>query len=758
MAEILVRIGAAIDPSLPNAFRPLLDGAERANEALGRGARRAGATQKTELANAAKAAKAYADAMRQIEKTRADQAAKETQRATKAELKAFDERIKAAQRASREKARVLRDEEREIIRTAERATRAEQRARARSGSQRGTTYFGRDFANHVGANVGGVARGAARFGGAALRGTGFDTDAASMFSRGVDLERLAVSLSNQGVNVNDGKGRIDPKLIEGKIRGAADMTAQSRTDIGGGIGEFVTRTGDLQAGLGMLDELAKLAKVADANFVDMGGAAGEVANALGEMPADQKAAEIVKLMNAFAAMGKMGAVELKDMATSFGKVGAASTAFEGNGSDNLRMMGAFLQLARAKGGAASARESATAIAGMANTLKTPARIGKFREEGIEVLNPETGMIRDPSKIIMDALAKTGGDPERMKKMFANVIGAKPAEAMATTFRRSRAEAIGRGASQESATQQGLADVKAELDRFKNATIDATEFSDSFAAAMNTTSSKAQLAQNRFDDIADRVMEKVLPALERLEPGVTKAAEAFTGIVAWAAENPGAAITAAIVGSIAKAGIEASIRSALAGLGGASAGAVGALGAIAAAALLAAAGMKTFFDLQADQATTDAAKNTDRGVMADALVRAREKQHRGQTDFTPLEREALGKGGLDMQREMMRELELADRARNPLANVADLFVGTLTGGPEINNLMRGHEAAGRVDETRATLERMNSAGMKDPFAESAAKIAAAAESMAKAANITVTINTPQGVNEGARSSGSISGRE
>jgi hypothetical protein len=109
-------------------------------------------------------------------------------------------------------------------------------------------------------------------------------------------------------------------------------------------------------------------------------------------------------------------------------------------------------MAKRKGGAASAPEAATAAQNFVNTLKTNARVNEFKKAGIEVFN-EKGLMRDPTEIIMESIEKRGSDPVGLKKLFANVRGAKPVEALASTYR------------QAGGGEAGMAAVRKELASF-----------------------------------------------------------------------------------------------------------------------------------------------------------------------------------------------------------------------------------------------------------------------------------------------------
>jgi hypothetical protein len=222
------------------------------------------------------------------------------------------------------------------------------------------------------------------------------------------------------------------------------------------------------------------------------------------------------------------------------KLAAASGFFEGSSEKNLEKMGALVQLARQGGGASSSTAAATSISAFVNTLRTPARRSEFKAAGVEI-EGKGGMLKDPFEIIKDSLKATGGDTDKMKKLFASVIGDKPVTALATAYKKA-----GGG-------DAGIAEVDRQLNRFSGS-MSEKQIQSNVDTASGTTASKAQAFQNQLDLIAASLAERVLPALEKLAPKALEIVDALGRVIGWAAENPKSAIAAALVGSIAKAGI------------------------------------------------------------------------------------------------------------------------------------------------------------------------------------------------------------
>jgi len=613
VADIRVRVVAAADPSLRSAFKPLEESADAAAKKV-RGLSGAGRAAGQEMVkNAREKIRAAKDAQAEVERfdarasaARMRQGTRDAQesrrsverqtrdelrikeRAQRDELKMFDQRLRARQTAARA-------EEREVLRSVASTERAQERAQNRKQNQQTNQLrsdrraMAQDFGSGITRNLSQVGRAGMSVAGEYARGAGVDLSLANTFGRGNKLQSTAVNLSNQGVNTAGGVERIGADKIEARIREVADSSGMDRGAIGAGLEKQVSKTGDLEGALATSAELAKLAKVNNADFGDMASAAGEVANALGDVGemADKakKAEKVAALMKTFAFQGKLGAVEIKDMASQMSKLGAAASAFEGDAGDNLETMGALVQMAKKTGGASGATQAATSIAGFANVFKTTARANQFEKiTGKSAFNDQ-GQVRDPMALMKEALSATrDSDPTEFKRIFANVVGAKPAEAIKKTYQEAYLAAGGRKGG-AAADKAALLAVDKEVNSYKPSTeeqrtgMDA-DIESSFKLSMGTTETKAQLLQNRLDDVAVKLSERLAPAVEKLVPHLESFANKMADAVAWAADNPGKAIALAITASIGQAAIGTAVRASMEGLlrgvlsGGGVAGAAG----------------------------------------------------------------------------------------------------------------------------------------------------------------------------------------
>lgn len=548
MASIKIRVGASADANIGSAFTPIVAAAKKAR-----------AQVDSEMGAAAKKTAT-------VYRTAAGEAAKAADAGGKAAEKAAQQQVRAQERALAHVARIKERYFREEQRRQEQASRQEEAAVRKRAEQTGywsVRYAARGFQT------------AGRFGMDIARGAGVNLNMGAIIGKAVSMEKRAVDLANAavgtGVKGNEERAKV-PDLLH-QARGIGISAGYDPERVLEGLQKFVGKTGDLKTGRDMLADLARLSSATGSELEDMVDAAGDVANALGDV--DNKGAVVSHVMRAIAGQGKVGAVEMKDLAVQMAKLGAAAGAFEGDAANNVKTMGIFAQMARARGGASSATQAATSVAAMVNTFKTPARIAAFKAEGVDVLT-KSGMIRDPFSILKDALVATQGDPERFKKMFANVQGARAVEGFATVYR------------QAGGGQKGLDAVNKEFEKLRAAAMDQEKIDEAHAARMQTSAAKIEVFNAKLTEIGAKVAEKVLPQMEKLGPIVLDAVDGLGKLVAWVAENPlrsaflllGASIARAGGETVIRAGIESMIKNAASGgMGGALGKGLGAAGSV-----------------------------------------------------------------------------------------------------------------------------------------------------------------------------------
>lgn len=542
-APVIIRVGCAIDTSVEKTFgdieRRAVRAGKRVEQAMRPGRRRV--LDDGFIQQAVSQEKRHTAAV--------EGESKQRQRAFRAEARARRAALRDEERALRDSIREHEKAERAKAKAAAAAVREQVRASreldrfATRTSHRATRFF---WPN---APLASMAR---RAGHDIMRGIGVDTTIAGAFGRTTALEKSSAALSTAGYLPGtagpNGTRRTTAELA-GEARSLGMKYGINAEDINSARDAYVALTGDLDAARKSTEEFIRVSIASGATLDDVAKMAGEQANALGDMDAEQKRAAVSGLLRAAGSGGKIGSVEAKDFAKYYAYIGGSATQFGGDSSQVQRELMAIVQLARKSGGATGAAQATRAIAGMTNTLSTPARVAMFEKYGVKLR--EGNLLRSPAALLRESLAAAGGDQIKLKEMFANVIGAKTIQGAAGVYNRA-----GGG-------EKGLA----AFDAFFKEQADAASFTDkamaeAVAVHLETTTAKAERFQAKLDALASAAGEKLIPALEKLEPLALRGAEALSKIVQWAAENPGKAIVGAIVASILRASLESAFRGAV----------------------------------------------------------------------------------------------------------------------------------------------------------------------------------------------------
>ncbi len=462
-------------------------------------------------------------------------------------------------------------------RTQERAAKVAIRDRERFA--RGTFgTAGRSMAGTVGTigALGGTALGLA--GGFAAAGA-----IGTQMSERASASRLANQAGNPGL-----KGQL---LTE--AQGVKGFTGAEAL---GGMEEFVTKTGDLDTARKIIGDLGQLALATGSDLGDLGATAGSAFNVLKDQIDDpvQRVKELNALMRTLAQQGALGAVEIRDLAQDFGKLGAATRAFEGGAPELLRSMGAFAQIAVEKGGAESSADASTAAARLASDIVEPAKRKRFKALGVDIKSEkDPTKLRDPLAIMLDVLDKTGGDIEKTSGLFG-IESAKIFKGLGATF--SEAEKRKPGSGRQAVTDH--------FNRFAGATLTESDVNNKALSRLEDPDLKIKEGMKQLNA---RIGETLIPMVIRLSdsfgkllPFAEQAAVVFARMVEVFLENPltgiGAIIATKLVADLAAAGIGGKVKDAItgaiAGLGTRAAGAGGGspvVGGATAGAMLSAAG-------------------------------------------------------------------------------------------------------------------------------------------------------------------------
>ncbi len=529
MAQLSIKVGASVDRSLQVAFHPLIEGAKRAKAAIESESKKAGRAISTETTKGTKDAEARFRELEAEIMTGMPRALNVGSAAVKQFARETTSNFSAVKKNFADLAREAESSLAKIDKAEKKAAgqgmgrRVFDAAGGTKGAAAGLASGGR-AAMGIGKAAAGAAFGIAK---SLARGVGVDTDLGSIFKKNADLEALAQNISNSGYMAGDKKNgtRVAASELMSQALQVGGETGNDANAALEGLSKFVGKTGDLKLGRELMKDLAIYAKATGTELNDMTDAAADVATALPE--AADKNKQVLAVMRAISGQGKLGAVEVKDLASQMAKLASNAGQFEGSAADNIITLGAMAQESRQRGGSASASQATQSVASFVQMIKTPRRAKEFEQAtGTKVYNPTTGMLRDPQKIIQEALAKVGMDPIKLKTVFQNSQGSRAIEGFATVFR------------QAGGGEKGMAAVDAEFKRLKDAAMSDAEIMESFARAMKTGQSQAEVFNNKLRESALQMQTALLPALVALSPLILKTAEKFsTMMTALFGEDP-----------------------------------------------------------------------------------------------------------------------------------------------------------------------------------------------------------------------------
>jgi hypothetical protein len=478
----------------------------------------------------------------------------DAQRASQAKVSAaqreFDAKLRLLEKEKASKERAREAENRAIQRDVERITREEARRERSAAQLEAAKAKARDreaagFTSRFMGNVGGAASKAMDIGGRMAGGMGIKLDVSEFIGKGAKLEAQAADIANQASMSGQAMPAGEEKRLVGLARDTANKHALDSGDVMSVIAAFQAKSSDLVTAKAGLDDLSSLAKSSGTSFADMGNAAGMVNAQLEDLGGNpkQRLETLLSIMRLLTKQTANGTVEMSDLAKYVPRIAASANMFKGDYATNIGTLGAMAQMA-IKSGRATPAEMTASAAAFGRDLRKDRTLKAFnkQEAGWTPFTDKTQKyLKPPEQLIIETLQKTKGNTAQIAKLYPNQTGAAAAMYAADVYNKA-----GGG-------NKGIDAVKAEFAKFKE-TLAASDVQAMEGRRLATDEAKIQLFNNRIEAIAASLAERLIPQFERLAPQVEEMIMAFAKVVGWAAENPGAAITTAIVGSIAKAAI------------------------------------------------------------------------------------------------------------------------------------------------------------------------------------------------------------
>jgi hypothetical protein len=543
MPSIRIRVGASLDANALRAFEPLEKSGERARQNISRSFNAAGQA-------AGKSAKAPLTEWQKVEKElekEANRLVKVQERAAKQASREFDkgekDKTRSAEREAKRRDDIVRRSSEMAGRYAAQQAREEARAaqaaaRAAAAAAKAVPWYAQKLGGPGGGAIGigrragiRVGRGAAAlygYGGAAisgamglgmdvLQGMGVDTSISSMIGKSQEQQKVAQQISNAGY-VPGTQLQSSKSILDG-VRNVANDTGTDTGEALEALRRFVAKTGDLKTGQETLGDMAKLARATGTHLEDMASAAAEVTNNLGDMP--DKAGTVKTIMQQIAGQGKLGAVEIRDLASQMAKLAVNARKFEGGAKANISELGILAQEAKLAGGATSATMAATSVAAFAGDISKKATLKAWTGAG---LNPFTDksrtQLRSPEELILEAVKYSKGDIPKLGNLFPNKMSTRAVAGFAGIY-----------AETKGGETEKLGAVHAEFERLRQAQIDNTEVQRAFTESMKGSEAQVTVFNNHMVEVAEKLAGSVIPAFEGLAPMVVQTAGNFAGMIA-----------------------------------------------------------------------------------------------------------------------------------------------------------------------------------------------------------------------------------
>lgn len=430
--------------------------------------------------------------------------------------------------------------------------RERKRAEAETGRQR----------EKLGRTLGGAGRGALQtattVAGSMARGM---LDLGGGFSV-ADSAKREVALRGQAAQLAaSSEGNFTSTGLVSSAREVATKQALDPEDVLRGYDEIKKLTGDLGKATQLMPELAKLATATGADVGELSGLAGNILASNPNISND----DMQKQLRLFTQQGVVGGVEVADFAKYGSRITAGAGLFGGNREENQAVLGGMAQIARQRGGAATAAEATLGAQRFGTDIQKHAK--SLAAQGIKVSDGQ-GTLRNAEDVAIDMLNKTGGDVTKLAGLGLGERGIKPLTGVADIYREA-----GGGKKGEAAVRKEFAKYKAVMTA---AEVEAKNKKRLAEVDAQLTMVMGELRAAVGQELLP-VIIKSLPEFKKLVPMIADVVRAGAQFASFFAAQPLAGLAVLIGASFSKelatAGISKVLETALATKLGGSAGLV-----------------------------------------------------------------------------------------------------------------------------------------------------------------------------------------
>lgn len=302
--------------------------------------------------------------------------------------------------------------------------------------------------------------------GAATAAMGITSLLAGGAQDAIEFETALTRLQIAGGMTDEQLGRMREE-----VKRVSSATGIARVEIMKGASAYTALTGDAKGAAASMALFAEIAAGSGATMDAIAGTAAALTKNLKIDPADFR-----KAFDVLITQGKLGAVEIADLATKFASLAPQFSQFAGARSvGGMAELGAMLQVARQ--GFGSADEAGTGFNGMMTQLARNQK--KLKKLGIKVIDPQTGKFKNLLQIVREIganekimkpgkLLETLGEEKAVRAMGVLIENLKEvdrikadslnSDAVAKDNAKFQASAAGRFAASMNAAKNAFADI------------------------------------------------------------------------------------------------------------------------------------------------------------------------------------------------------------------------------------------------------------------------------------------------------------
>lgn len=315
--------------------------------------------------------------------------------------------------------------------------------------------------------------------------------------------------------------------VQQKIEPVAMRTGRSSQELAEAFRSVLAETGDAKLAAASIGAIGVLATASGRSVGELAGVAGALNDKLGVT-----SKEMPDALSAAVDLANKGGIGFEDLTKAIHMTGASARAAGLTGAEAFGSLIALMN----KGGDAlgSTKKGLSAITQLMDQMADPSRQKEIKQSlGVSVVD-KNGALRQTESILADVLAKTGGQREKLGKVFKGEQ-LKLVTELGAPFR----EAFDK--TQGDVKTKTAAGITAFNDALKRAGTSSFKFADAQAKAvdrMEDPQRKLALAMETFAQ--EFTKPGSLEAMNELAKSLPKVATGFAKLVSFAISNPLAA--------------------------------------------------------------------------------------------------------------------------------------------------------------------------------------------------------------------------